>query len=880
MRKLGILVCFMALFSTGAWGQEPTPKVAVMPFMIHSRQDLSTVRKTLQEVLSRQLAELGVKIIDPAAVNAAVGAGGAVKTEAQARSAGRKLGADYALFGSFNQIGSTISIDAKLVHVPGQKKTEVLFGEEKGVENLALAADKVSKDAAVYLLQKAVIAEVEVKGNERIESAAIKLNVKSKPGEILSPSQVRDDIRAIYKMGYFEKVDAEVTDTPKGKLLTFVVRENPTIQEVNIKGNRKIKEKDILAAIATKPYTVLEKSLISEDVQKILKLYQQKGYFNAEVTTDISYPQDPRKAVVTFDIQEKGRIYIEKISFTGNEHFSDRKLRGIMQTKEKSIFLSWFTDRGILQKDILDTDVDRLTVYYHDRGFMDAKVGTPDVTHRKDGIYIEIPIYEGDRYRVESVAIGGDLLENNEEIQKDLEVKEGDYFSREKLREDVQKISKDYMDKGYAYVEVDPDVQQSPKQHTTEITYEVSKGNKVKIGKISITGNSKTRDKVIRREIDLAEGETFNGAKLEKSMTDLRKLDFFENVEMVPSEGSAPDIMNLDVKVKEKYTGSVSVGGGYSSDDGLFVTGEVVQRNLFGKGEYLGVKGYLGQSAQRYVLSFTEPWLFDKPVSAGFDIYNWVRDYPDFSKDSVGIRLRSGYSFGNWSTISGYYTFENAKISNLADDASAILRDQEGRSNLSAITAILERDSTDHPFLPTRGSINVVSLQYATPYLGSDSEFLKSEIQSGWYFPLYWKLVGFVRGEVGWITQNDSKPAPLYERFFLGGINTLRAFDWGDVGPTDEEGEVIGGTTYGLGNVELLFPLMEKIGLRGVVFFDAGNAFLGNNPFKFSDYRYDAGAGVRWNSPLGPLRIEWAYNLDRQEGEDSNKFQFSAGAFF
>ena len=189
-------------------------------------------------------------------------------------------------------------------------------------------------------------------------------------------------------MGYFEKVDAQVSDTPKGKLLTFVVQENPTIQEVNIKGNKKIKEKDILAAIATKPYTVLEKNIINEDVQKILKLYQQKGFFNADVTTDITYPRDPRNAVVTFNIQEKGRVYIEEISFAGNEHFSDRKLRGVMQTKEKSIFLSWFTDRGILQKDILDTDVDRLTVYYHDRGFMDAKVGTPDVSFRKDGIYI------------------------------------------------------------------------------------------------------------------------------------------------------------------------------------------------------------------------------------------------------------------------------------------------------------------------------------------------------------------------------------------------------------------------------------------------------------------------------------------------------------
>ena len=871
MRKLAILVSLILCLSIEVWAQNEKPKVAVMPFVVRSAQALPNVRQTLQEVMVRQLSELGLQAVESTEV---------AGTDEQARVAARRVGAAYALYGSFNKIGNTISIDAKLVHVPGQKKTEVLFGQESGIENLAKAADTVSKDVAVFLLAKAVIADIQVKGNERIESAAIQLSVKSKVGEILSPEQVRDDIRSIYKMGYFEKVEAEVTDTPKGKLLTFVVQENPTIQEVNIKGNKKIKEKDILAAIATKPYTVLEKNIINEDVQKILKLYQQKGFFNAEVTTDITYPRDPRNAVVTFNIEERGRIYIEKISFTGNEHFSDRKLRGVMQTKQKSIFLSWFTDRGILQKDILDTDVDRLTVYYHDRGFMDAKVGTPDVSFRKDGIFIEVPVQEGERYRVKSVEIAGGASEENEQLQQKLRVKTDDYFSREKLRDDVQDISKGYMNQGYAYVDVNPDVKQDRADHTTNIVYQVDRGNEVHIGTITVSGNTKTRDKVIRREIDLSEGDKFSADKMEKSMTDLRKLDFFENVEIVPSEGASPEVMNLDVKVKEKFTGSVSVGGGYSSDDGLFVTGEVVQRNLFGRGQYLGLKGYFGQSAQRYVLSFTEPWLFDKPINAGFDVYNWLRDYPDFTKDAVGIRLRSGYAFGNWSMISAYYTFENAKISDVADDASSLLKSQEGRSNLSAITGILERDSTDHPFLPTRGSINVISLQYATTYIGSDSDFLKSEIQSGWYFPLYWKLIGFVKGSAGWINESSSNPAPIYERFYLGGINTLRAFNWGEVGPQDANGEYIGGTTYGLANAEILFPLIEKMGMRGVFFFDYGNAFLGSNPFQFSDYRYDAGAGIRWNSPMGPLRVEWAYNLDRREGEDSNKFQFSAGAFF
>jgi outer membrane protein insertion porin family len=874
---------FLMILGSTVWAQEQNPNVAIMPFAVRGLEEPVKIQKSIEELLTRQLAAEGARVVSPEEVAKVVRPGESVQTEEQARLLGRRLQAEYVLLGSFNQVGNAISLDARLVNTPGQKKTEIIFAEAKGIENLAAATNVVVQRMAVHLLAKAVITDIQVRGTDRIEPDAIKLNIKSKKGEVLRPEQVAEDIKSIYKMGFFEKVDAEITDTAAGKVLTFIVQENPTIQEVHVTGCKKIKEKDVLAAISTRPFSILQRNVISEDVQKIIKLYHQKGFFNVDVKSSVEFPRDPKKAVVTFAVKENNKVYIQKISFTGNKSFSAGKLRGIMETKEKMIVVSWFTDRGILQRDILDTDLDRLSIFYHDKGFMDAKVGTPQVSMKDNGFYIEIPVEEGERYRVSEVLITGDLLENNDRLLNALQSKPKDYFGREKVRNDMDRISKTYMDQGFAYTQVEPIVKRDEQERTTSIDFDVKKKGLVHIGRVTVSGNTKTRDKVIRRELKLAEGDLFSSTKLEQSITNLKKLDYFEDVDITPTDTEQTDIMNLNVKVKEKLTGAISFGGGYSSDDGLFTSAEISQRNLFGKGQYASIKGYLGQNAQRYVASFTEPYMFDRPISGGIDLYNWLRQYPDFTEDSTGFRLRSGYRFGNYSRLALFYSFSDALVTSItAGTPPPIITQQEGRMITSAITLAVERDSTDHPFLPTRGMVTTASVQWGSPYLGGQTNFLKSEIHHGIFVPLFWKLVGYVRGEFGYINilgSDDNTSIPLYDRFFLGGINSLRGFQWATVGPT-EGGYNIGGTVYGLGTIELLFPLIESIGMRGVFFFDAGNSYLTMSQFSISGFRTDAGAGIRWKSPLGPLRIEWGYNLDPQPGEDKYRFQFSAGAFF
>ena len=895
-RAVLCLFVFFVLTFQPAWSYGQEPSVAVLPFVMHGPLDAVKTQKSIDDVFTRLSVREGMKLIDPQEVQRS--AGGPVGSEQQARSIASRLGAAYVVFGSFNQIGNTISIDAKLVDVSGRKNLVILLSEEKGPENLASAVGKIVQQMSIHVLSKAMIAEVRVKGNDRIEAEAIKREIKSKKGELLKPEQISEDIRAIYKMGFFEKVDAELSDSPAGKVLTFVVQENPIIQEIKVAGNKKIKEKDILAAIVTKPYAILQRNVVSDDVQKILKLYQQKGYYNAEVTSKIDFPKDPRKAVVTFNIDEKSKVYIKSINFLGNKHISSRKLRGVMQTKVKSI-LSYITERGILQRDILETDTDRVTAYYHDEGYMDAKVSSPVIDLEKDGFHLTITVEEGERYKVTAVSLMGDLPEGyDKKITKKFDLKPKAYFSREKLRHDMDVVRMAYMNEGYAHVEVDPRVKRDLEAHTTEIAFNIRMKEKVRIGQIFVTGNVKTRDYVIRRELKIFEGDMFNAKLIDDSLTRLKKLDYFESVEIVPVDTAQKDVVDLNVKVKEKQTGQISFGGGYSSEDGGFLTGQVSQKNLFGKGEYVSVKAFVGQYASRYILSYTEPWIFGIPLSVGFDVYDWIRVYEDFTKDSYGFKLRAGYPLGRFSSLTVFYGWERAKIDNLDLSASVdplFLKNLDQYMVKSGFGAAFERNTTDHPFLPTKGTYLGADVEYDSKSLGSAYNLFKHEYHVGVYEPLFWKFVLHVRGQIGWEVapsgqwENVGTKAapvyeyfpsyPIYERFFLGGINSLRGWRYGEVGPLDPYGLVYGGDKYTVTNLEVLFPLVEKYGIRGLVFFDAGNAYAENQAM-FSSFREDIGPGIRWNSPFGPLRIELGYKLNPRENEHPLEFQFSAGAFF
>ncbi|MEJ5299760.1 MAG: outer membrane protein assembly factor BamA [Thermodesulforhabdaceae bacterium] len=864
------LLIFSAAIATAQERKEVL--VGISSPMLHGAKDGEAIQKAIVTSLEEELLKQGIKV----AVERET-----LHSDDQAKRTGIARGWDYALWGAVTVLGDIMSVDLRLVPVKTGGSPLSVFSEARGTKDLGRSMAEIADKVAGRVFPQQMVARVKVEGNERIGADAIRSVIKTLEGQPFLQAKIQEDIKAIYNMGYFEDVGVEARDTPEGKEVIFKVKENPMVDVVEVKGNSGIDKKDILAAVQIKPHTVLKRKQLADDVQSILNLYHQKAYYEAKVDYTIEFPRDPRKAQVTFRIQEGKKFFVKKITFQGNKSFSERKLRSVMQTKEKSILLFWSKERGVLQRDTLEADVDRLTVFYHDNGFMDARVGTPKVEQRSDGFYIQVPIEEGPRYKVGSFRVTGDPIDTKENVAKKIQTKSGEHFSREKVRKDIQYLTRLCLDQGYARAEVEPHIHKDTKKLEANIELEVKKGTKVSIGRIEISGNTKTMEKVIRRQFQITEGETFSATKIENSEAKLKRLDYFEEVKVNPVDTESPDVMNINVNVKEKLTGHIGAGGGYSSDEGPFIGGEVTQRNLFGRGQMLSLRAHLGGSVQRYMLSFVEPSVFDSYYFFATDIYDWLREYDDFTKDAQGFQVRTGRSFGNWSKFTVGYILENTSIEDVSEDASSIIKRQEGRHFKSSIILAAERDSTDHPFLPTKGSIIRVSVEESSSYLGSETDFTKYEIAAGKYLPLFWKLVGLVKGEMGWIIKTGDKDILISDRFFLGGINSVRSYEWGELSPKDPvTGDKIGGTKYGLFNTELIFPIFEEINLKGVLFFDAGNAFAEGEQLDISKFKMGVGGGLRWASPLGPLRIEWAYNPDPGPGDSRSTWQFSMGAFF
>ncbi|MBF0396693.1 MAG: outer membrane protein assembly factor BamA, partial [Desulfobacterales bacterium] len=424
-----------------------------------------------------------------------------------------------------------------------------------------------------------------------------------------------------------------------------------------------------------------------------------------------------------------------------------------------------------------------------------------------------------------------------------------------------------------------PRVDKNVEKLSVDITYVIEKGKEVYFERILISGNTKTRDKVIRRELPVYEQELYSGQKLKRGVRNLYRLDFFEDIKVDTAKGSSDDKMVLKIDLKEKPTGAFTFGGGYSSVESFFLTGSVSQKNMQGLGQVLQLKAQFGGITNRYTVSFTEPWLFDIPLSGGFDLYNWDTEYDTYDKHSIGGGLRSSYLIFDFTRAYISYSYETANIENVTVDAPDVIKEMIGENVTSTITTSLDYDSRDRIFNPTEGSQHTVTFQYSG--LGGDVGFTKYLIESGKYFPLFWDTVGFLHGACGFVYQNPAKKLPSYERFYLGGLNSLRGFKWQELSPVDNNGIKIGGNKFVQFNVEYLIPLIKKAGLVGVVFYDTGNVWDNNVDIDLGNLRRCAGYGFRWYSPIGPIRLECGYILDKKDGEsEGGRWDFTMGTAF
>ncbi len=878
---LGLLLLSCVLISP-ADGQEVI-KVGVLPFTVYAadRQKLLDWPQRLPGILA---AELGkderIVIAEEKEIEAAWAQFRPAEIdESLGREIGQKVDADYMLLGSITQINGGISLDVRILDVLQKGVLASAFAMGKREEGLEPIIQKLGKEVNLRVLRKETIAKILIEGNQAIEDGAIRPQIKMKEGDIFSPRALRDDLKSIYQLGYFLDVRAEKRDWERGKAVAFVVEEKPVIREIKFVGNQALKASELQEVVTLKTRSVLNLNLVKENVNKIIQKYREDAYFLAQVDYEL---ESPRKGdvIVLFKITENKKIRIQTITFTGNLHFPDAQLKGLLPETKEGGFFSWLTKSGTYKEEILEKELDALLIFYLQRGFMNAKVGKPLVTFEKDGIVVNIPIEEGLQFKVGKVELLGDLIASKEELLKKVPLFTGEILNRDHIRDSVTNLSDLYADQGYAFVDVDPQTGVQPEKQTVDISFEIRKGSLVYFERVNIRGNTKTRDRVIRRQLPAVEGDLYSLSAIRTSRERLQRLGYFKEVDFGTKKGSGDDKMDLNIQVEEGPTGNFSIGGGYSSVDKLMAMVRVSQNNLFGRGQRLSASAQLGSISQLYVLSFVEPWLFDYPLSVGGDLYRIEREYTDYTVKRNGGAVP--VSFPLFEEVRGFTTYKYEKVdtSNIQPNASLIIKDQEGTSTTSAVIGAIRRDSRNHYMDPTGGSDNLISLEYAGGPLGGSNFFTKYGASSAWFFTPGWKLTFMARGRIGYIQGRDGHSIPLYERYRLGGIYSVRGFESYSIGAKAPNGEVIGGDKELLFNFEMLFPLVKEIGMKGVLFFDAGNAWDVGQPYKLDDLRTGAGFGVRWLSPVGPLRIEWGYNIDPKPGEKRSAWEFAIGTFY
>ncbi len=791
----------------------------------------------------------------------------------------RATGFDNVAAGSLTLIGTQISIDLKVYDLLNPDNPRYFYKETNSMEELDLIIDQVMSEVITYTERDQLIGVIAPEGNSRIDSGAILRKIQTKTGDTYDPTVLREDLKAIYSMGYFDDVQIDVKDGDSGKIITFRVVEKPAITSLTYTGIDELDDEDVTAVVNIKENSILNPARVNESAAAIQALYKSKGYYNTSVTPNISYPT-PETAAVRFVIEEGEKIYIKEIGFEGNSSFDDGDLEDVIETSTKGFF-SWLTESGLLNRDKLNQDSTRIVAFYHNNGFLEAKVGEPEITQEEEWLYIKFIIEEGPRFKVGTVDIEGDLIADKDVFLDMLEIRNVDYLSRKTLRDDIIKITDYYAEQGYAFAEVRPQMDKSESGSRVDIKLKIDRGDLVYVNRISIRGNSRTRDHVIRRDLQIAEGGVFNTKGIRDSTAKLQRLDFFEEVNIAPEPALDPSKMNILVEVKEKSTGQFSIGAGYSSVDNLILMGEISENNFLGMGHRLAFSANIGGKSSRYNLSWTNPRIYDSQVLVGVDLFNWEREYDDYTKQSKGGALRFGHPLWEDWRMYESYSYTDTTLSDVEDDASFIIRESQNVPVTSAVKASFVRDTRDRFYGASKGSRNSLSIKYAGGPLGGDSQFTKGEVNSSWYFPIVYGTVFHVLGAAGQAWENETGKLPVYERFYLGGINTIRGHEFGKVSPIDPEtGDRVGGDQMWYVNTEIVFPLLKEQGFYGVLFVDAGDSIATDVEWDDSGTAVGTGVEVRWISPIGPLRLVWGYNPDPLDDEPESVWDFTIGGQF
>ena len=727
------------------------------------------------------------------------------------------------------------------------------------------------------------IDDIRIEGSKRIAASTVRSYMDLKSGDAITPGRIDRALKSLFATGLF----ADVTIRKEGPVLIVRILENPIINRIVFEGNRRIDDDILLDEVKLRPRVVFTRSRVRSDAERIMEIYRRSGRFSASVVPKvIQLPQN--RVDLVFEIQEGELTRIRKISFVGNKQFDDGDLREVVQTKE-SAWYRFLTSDDNYDPDRLTFDRELLRRHYLASGYADFRVvsAIAELTPDKKAFFVTFTVDEGQRYKFGKPEVRTELKNLDlDQFRERLPIKTGDWYNADEVEEAIGILTDEVGELGYAFVDIRPRVRRDRESRTIDVTFSIQEGPRVFVDQVEISGNVRTLDEVIRREVLLLEGDAFNTSKLRRSRQRIRNLGFFERVNVENKPGISPDRTVVDISVSERSTGEVSLGAGFSSTNGPIADIGLKERNLLGRGQYFNLGLQVGAKVDQIDLSFTEPYFLDREVSAGFDLFRTARDLQEessFDKESIGFGLHTRYSVSEKISQSWKYTLREDDVSDVPSDASAAIKEQEGDFVTSSIGHRLFFDNRDSRRSPTDGYF--VELENTLAGFGGDSQYLRNQVRSTKFIEITDGWIMNLGGAGGHIL-GIGDDIRIIDRFFLGGT-FLRGFEQSGVGPRDLiTNDAVGGNWFYRGSVGLTFPLglPNEFGIEGRVFSDAGS--LGENDSSIASItdtgslRMSVGAGLLWSSPLGPMNLDFARAIIKESFDQTEVVRFSVGTKF
>lgn len=739
--------------------------------------------------------------------------------------------------------------------------------------------------SSAYAQQR--VDNIQVNGLERLEKETVLSYFPISEGEVVDQTRINDALKSLFQTGLFADINMQAD---KGTVF-ITVKENPIINQIAFEGNKRIEDEELSTELNLRPRQVFQKTKIQEAVTRLYQVYRRQGRFSAEIKPKI-IQLDQNRVNLVFEIEEGKLTKVRSIRFVGNERFDDEQLRAEISTKETRWY-RFITADDRYDPDRLSYDQELLRRFYLNNGYADFDIvsANAELSRNKEDFYVTFTVNEGKRYKVGSVKLNSHLKSfDANRLKEDILIEKGDWYSADDIQKSVQQMTNSLGDMQYAFVNVRPHTKRIPEKREIHVVLEISETQRVFVERINIEGNVRTLDKVVRREFELVEGDPYNRTRLAQSEQNVRDLGYFETVKLESNRGSAPDKTVIDVKVEEKSTGELSVGAGYSTNDGPLADFRVRERNFLGRGQDVLLGATFAGERTEFDFSFTEPYFLNRDLSAGFDAFHITRDLQDessFDQERTGGSFRFGYPLSKRWRQTLRYRFEENTIDNVSSNASLFILEQVGTRSTSAVSQRLSYEDLDSTLFPTEGLTAWIDTEYAG--IGGDANYVSGKVGSSYYYPVYDRIVFNLLGEVGAITGVGSKDVEINERYFLGGT-TLRGFEQAGIGPRDLGTEdSLGGNYFYRGSAELSFPVFfpEELGVRGHAFSDMGSlwnidetATLSNDFDDTANVRLSAGVGMSWRSPFGPIRVDLGFPIMKEDYDQEENFRFNFGTRF